>query len=203
VFLNLAKAGGLFGFVSVALWGQTMQPLHVVVTEGSGEQTVEARVAHPSARETAMDRNESAVQDISRNYADAQQAFRSSRGGEFAARIRSTPGRRDGLFWASEAADDESPMGPRFAAAAISEQPAGQSRPWFGYYFRMLPEPGGYALLAWPAEYGVTGSRTFMVDRRGDVYARDLGSGTHRAAMALTSFTPDSSWKKLASPDSR
>jgi hypothetical protein len=199
----VSKAAGILGFVSIALWGQNLQPVRVVVEDGAGEQTVAARTARPSTRETAIDRNESAVQDICRNYIDAQEFYRSSLAGEFAAKIRSTPGRRDGLYWPLDGADGESPMGPRFAAAAIGEQPAGQARPWFGYYFRIVPEPGGYALVAWPAEYGVSGLRSFLVGTHGDVYTRDLGAGTHRAAMAMAAFTPDANWKKVPSADSR
>jgi hypothetical protein len=186
----------------MVLMGQSLQTLHIVVEDGAGEQTVDARVGRPSAPETAMDRNEAAVQDICRAYVDAQQVYRSARGGEFAAKIRSAPGRRDGLYWPL-AADDESPMGPRFAAAAIGEQPVGQARPWFGYYFRIVPEGAGYALVAWPAAYGVSGSQSFLVDGHGDLYTRDLGAGTHRAAMALTAATPGPSWKKIDSVESR
>jgi hypothetical protein len=79
----------------------------------------------------------------------------------------------------------------------------GQARPWFGYYFRIVPEAGGYALVAWPAEYGVSGSRSFLVDRHGDLYTADLGPGTHRTAMGWTTVIPDQKWKKVASADSK
>jgi hypothetical protein len=167
-----------------------------------------------------IDRNEAAISDICLSYVDAQWMYiRSTHGGDgyfaFATKIRSTPGLQDGLYWPLEADGEESAMGPKFAVAAATELDPAAAHPFFGYYFKILVAQGpeavggardyrvdgrliaGFALLAWPAEYGVTGVRSFQVNHRGKVYAKDLGAG--RAAAAITVFDPDRTWTKVAS----
>jgi hypothetical protein len=168
-------------------------------------------------------RNQSAVIDMCRDYVEAQfQYFRMDQDRDgllsFAERIRSTPGKHDGLHWPLVDDEDESPIGPKFAAAAITEKPAADKpRPLFGYYFKTLSSQGpeapggardykvegrlvtGFGLLAWPAEYGVSGVQSFQVNHLGDVYAKDLGPATHRIAAGMPAFAPDRTWKKVAS----
>ncbi len=187
-----------------------------------------------SGVETSMDRsdtlrvpkrgiheNEAAVVNVCTSYVEAQMIyFRSNVSGDgflaFAQRIRSPPGKRDGLYWGNDSGEDESPSGPGLAAAAITEDaPAAELRPFFGYYFKILPSQGpeapggardyrvdgrlitGFALVAWPAEYWVSGVHSFMVDHLGDVYAKDLGPDTQRIAAGMTAFAPDRSWTKV------
>lgn len=174
----------------------------------------------PRARE--IDRNESAVIDICLSYVDAQLTYfrsvpRADGHPAYADKIRSAAGMRDGLYWPLEDGDGESPMGPKFAAAAVTELEPGEAIPRFGYYFKILVSQGseavggvqdyrvsgrmvaGFALIAWPAEYGVTGVRAFQVNHRGDVYAKDLGPDVGRAAAGMSAFAPDRTWTKVAS----
>jgi hypothetical protein len=159
--------------------------------------------------------NEAGAVDACVSYVEAQFAyFRSAHSVNgaraFAQRIRSAPGKQDGLYWAPQSGEDESPVGPPFAAAAVTEDGAG-SQPFFGYYYKVLqwrpeaqrgtrdyhrdnPLAGGFALVAWPAEYGVTGVRSFLVDHRGIVYAKDLGPRTARTARGMSVFAPDRTW---------
>jgi hypothetical protein len=155
------------------------------------------------------------------NFVDAQmQFFRSALDTDsrpaFAGKIHSTPGRQDGLYWPIDASGQESPVGPRFAAAAAVELKPVDTHPYFGYYFKILEAQGseaaggardyrvdgrlitGFALVAWPAEYGVTGVRSFLVSQMGEVFAKDLGSMTGRDAAAMTTFSPDRTWTKVA-----
>ena len=174
-----------------------------------------------SARDRLGARNEAAVVDVCLNYVEAQFLyFRANYPGDghlaFAQKIRSTRGKRDGLYWAPDAADDESPMGPRFAVAAITEEPPdGNEQPFFGYYFKILLAQGGearggardyrvdgrllsgFALVAWPAEHGVTGFRSFIVNHLGEIWSRDLGAQTSRVAAAMTVFAPDRNWTRV------
>jgi hypothetical protein len=87
-------------------------------------------------------------------------------------------------------------------------------KPYHGYYYKMLPAQGaaarggardyiirglmigGFALVAWPAEYGVSGITTFIVNQDGVVYEKDLGPSTRRLAETMTTFNPDSSWQE-------
>ena len=162
-------------------------------------------------------RNEMAAIESSYRYLDAQLDYARSHaeGGaaSFASRIRSSPGRQDGLFWSEGEPGFESPLGPGFARAAFAEQPADAApKPHFGYYFKVLLAQGpdapggalnyrvdgglrkGFALIAWPAEYGMSGLHSFLVSQAGDVYRKDLGAGTARSAASMTVFNPDCSW---------
>lgn len=136
---------------------------------------------------------------------------------QFAQRIRSTAGRHDGLFWSNDRDDDPSPLGPFVAQSvegegALSEESAA---PFFGYYYRILTAQGehaiggardfvigghmlgGFALVAWPAQYGATGVRAFIVNQLDEVYERDLGTRTSEAVQSITTFDPDSNWSKV------
>jgi hypothetical protein len=124
----------------------------------------------------------------------------------------STSGRHDGLFWQGES-DPLVPEG--FARAAWDGGQKGQARPYHGYYFRILdgqgsnaPEGshnylvkgkllGGFGLVAWPAEYGVTGIHTFIVNQDGVVYQKDIAAVPGKALLPITRFDPDHSWEPV------
>jgi DUF2950 family protein len=136
---------------------------------------------------------------------------------EYAQKIRSTPGKKDGLFWPTQEGEPPSPLGP-LAARAVEEgyqkPEEDEPAPYHGYLFRILTSQGdnapggafdymigghmagGFALVAFPAEYGSSGIMTFLVNNDGVVFQKDLGEGTEKAALAIKSFDPDSSWKK-------
>ena len=169
--------------------------------------------------------NESAAIDLCRNYVEAQfEYFRLNPNADgvlaFAQKIRSTPGKHDGLYWSIDAGEAESPLGPNVAAAAVTERETEDDRrPSSGFYVKILLAQGpaamggardyvvdgrlatGFALVVWPARYGVTGVQSFLVNHLGDVYARDLGSDTSRIASRLSAFNPDHNWTKIASRD--
>lgn len=170
-----------------------------------------------------MRRNEIAVIEICQRFREAEYEFFAIPREDissFALRIRSTPGRHDGLFWSDPGEEDQSPMGPPFAAAAYAErQPGDGTRPLFGYYFKILSAQGsdaaggaldyrangrlrsGFALVAWPAEYGVDGTQSFLINHFGDIYRKDLGAGTGRVVESMSEFNPDRSWSKISAPE--
>jgi Protein of unknown function (DUF2950) len=135
--------------------------------------------------------------------------------GVYAQRFRSTPGAKDGLYWEAKEDEEVSPAGSLVAEAEseASSQQGGKRTPFHGYYFRILKAQGphapggakeyvkdgkmtgGFAIVAYPAEYRASGVVTFMVGSRGTVYQKDLGDGTTDAARGMTAFDPDSSWK--------
>lgn len=163
-----------------------------------------------------ISRNERAVVDLCQAFRDAEFSYLSSGKREvaaFAQRIRSTPGQHDGLFWSDVGEEDESPLGPLFGAAAFDERQPGETpRARFGYYFKILFKQGpdavggaldyrvngrlsrGFALIAWPAEYGAEGIRSFLINHTGDIYYKDLGEGTARVVESMAVFNPDRSW---------
>jgi DUF2950 family protein len=134
--------------------------------------------------------------------------------GVYAQRFVSSPGKKDGLFWRDDS--DPSPLG-ELAAKASGEgyKLEGKSEPYHGYYYRILKAQGadapggaisyvatgkmigGFALIAYPAEYGNSGVMTFMVNHAGTVYQKDLGRWTSVHAKRMSLFDPDQTWKKV------
>lgn len=133
----------------------------------------------------------------------------------YAQKFRSSQGKRDGLFWPTAAGEPASPLGRLFADAS-AEHYAGKadSTPYHGYRYRILTRQGpnaaggaydyvvrgdmigGFALIAHPAQYGVSGVMTFLVNHQGVVLEKDLGPNTEREARAIAAFDPDTSWKR-------
>ncbi len=152
-------------------------------------------------------------------YADAQNEYaerdRTGDGaGGYAQRVISSPGKKDGLFWRDDR--DPSPLGEMAARASAEGYKVGeQTAPYHGYYFRILKGQGsnapggalsylvkgkmigGFALIAYPAEYGNSGVMTFMINHAGTVYQKDLGKRTDGIAERITLFDPDQTWKKV------
>ena len=136
---------------------------------------------------------------------------------EYAQRFLSTAGKKDGLYWQAKEGEEQSPLGP-LAAKAVAEgygkKPADRPVPYHGYFYRMLKAQGknapggaydyvvkgkmigGFAIVAYPAEYGNSGVMTFIVNQDGVVYQKNLGEETEKLAKAMTKFDPDKSWKK-------
>jgi hypothetical protein len=126
---------------------------------------------------------------------------------QYARRFISTPGTQDGLYWESAAGAPPSPLGPMFASTD-----SGRPDVYYGYRYRMLGAQGanapggaydylingrllgGHAAIAWPDRYGETGVMSFIVNRYGVVYQKDLGPQSSRVAAAIATYDPDGSW---------
>jgi hypothetical protein len=158
-------------------------------------------------------RNELNAMEVCRGYVEAQLEYAAQdRDGDgilkYAQNIVSSPGERNGLY------SDDAPQSlvpKEFSAAADAAKPT----PYHGYYFRVLksqgPEAdggalnyvvkdkmiGGFALIAWPAEYGVSGIATFIINHQGVVHEKDLGANTVTLARQTTRFNPDKSWRRI------
>jgi hypothetical protein len=136
---------------------------------------------------------------------------------EYAQRLRSSPGKQDGLYWEASRDTPESPFGPLVAqAGAEGYAPISGSKknpePFHGYYYRILKAQGGaapggaynyvinghmiagFGLIAYPAEYGKSGVMTFIVNHQGKVYQKDLGPTTAEKAKGIEAYDPDKSW---------
>jgi Protein of unknown function (DUF2950) len=150
--------------------------------------------------------------DAQNDYAEKDRAGAGP--GVYAQRIVSNPGKRDGLYWPASGTEEESPLGELFAQAAQEGYAVGRTRaPFHGYYYKILTKQGpnaaggaldyvvggkmigGFALVAFPANYGNTGVMTFMVNHSGQVFEKDMGA---RGGLT-TSFNPDQTWK-IVSP---
>ncbi|MGA2740180.1 MAG: DUF2950 domain-containing protein [Bryobacteraceae bacterium] len=152
--------------------------------------------------------------EICHAYVEAQQTYASEdrdKDGmlEYAPHLMSAPGRQDGLYWEG-ASEPLVPVG--LAQAAWEGAQKGHAKPYHGYYFRVLDGQGshapggahnyavknkligGFGLVAWPAEYGVTGIHTFIVNQDGVVYENDIAPIPGKPAPPITRFDPDDSW---------
>ena len=154
-------------------------------------------------------------------YVDAQNEYaekdRTGAGvATYAQHIVSHSGKKDGLYWPAAQGEDASPLGELVAQATTEGYAIGGDRiPFHGYYFKILTRQGsmaaggavdyvvrgkmigGFALVAYPAEYENSGVMTFVVNHAGTVFQKDLGERTARLAQRMTSFNPDQTWKKV------
>lgn len=160
---------------------------------------------------------------VLRAYIDAQRAYATrDRDGDgvlqYAQKLASTPGKHDGLYWPADAAkgDEESPFGPLIAENAAYLKGHGAGDPYRGYHFRILTRQGrnapggaysyvingrmiaGFAMVAYPAQYGRTGVMTFIVSHNGKVYQKDLGKDSAAIGAKTSTFDPGAGWKEVA-----
>lgn len=156
-------------------------------------------------------RNERSAILTSLAYVDSQNDYHNLTQ-HYAQRFVSTPGQHDGLYWATAPGETESPLGPLAATMPNGTLPKDA---YHGYHYRILTAQGshakggaqnyieggvltkGFGLIASPAEYGKTGVMSFIVNQDGQVYQKNLGPQTARAAAAVKSFDPDDSWQPV------
>lgn len=199
--------------------GFSAWPFPVPLVRAAGAWRFDLAVGRREILARRIGRNELEAIALLKAYPDAQRAYAAvDRDGdgtlEFARRLASTPGTHDGLYWETAKPDDEaSPFGPLVAAAGEYGAERRPGAPWFGYRFKVLSKQGanapggaydyvgpkgdmlgGFALVAWPAEYRKLGVMTFVVGREGRVFQKDLGEKTADLATAIDSFDPDASW---------
>jgi hypothetical protein len=158
-------------------------------------------------------------------YLDAQKEYASKdRNGDgvlqYATRLGSTPGKQDGLYWPADASkgEEESPFGPLVAEAGPYLKGHTTAEPYRGYYYKILTGQGksapggaynyiingrmiaGFALVAYPAQYGESGVMTFIVSHNGKVFQKDLGKNTGALGAKMAVFDPAAGWKEVTSP---
>jgi hypothetical protein len=159
-----------------------------------------------------------AIVDAQREY--AQSDADGNGFADYAKRFISTPGKKDGLYWPDEPGKPQSPLGPLVAVAAKEgygknvKEAAQQPQAYHGYYYKLLTSQGkdatggayeymvgdkllgGFAIVAWPARYRVSGVTSFIVNHEGVVYEKDLGANGAAVASAMTRYNPDATWRK-------
>jgi len=162
-------------------------------------------------------KNEMAAIRVSDALADAQNEYFSQKQ-EYAQKIISDAGQQNGLYWKVAEGETESPIGP-LVAYATGEGYGKKAQPFHGYFFRVLTAQGasakggaknyiadgkmtgGFAFVAWPAEYRNSGVMTFLVDQNGVVHEKDLGPKTADLVKAMATYNPDKTWRTVAEPD--
>jgi len=203
--------------------GGSFWPFPVPMVKRDGNWFFDTEAGKEELLNRRIGRNERLTLEAVRAYVEAQREYSAKdRDGdrvlEFAQKILSTPGKKDGLYWPMELDGEVSPLGPMVAQAQAkgyrrnNTEGEGDREPFNGYYFKILTRQGksapggkydyiindnmigGFALVAWPAEYGQSGIMTFIVNQEGEVYQKDLGPKTAKTAEAMKAYNPDASW---------
>ncbi len=194
-----------------------------IVKNGSG-WSFDTKAGTEEVLNRRIGKNEIAAVYISQAYAIAQWEYfngddrDADQVSEYAQKLLSSPGQQDGLYWATVAEDEPSPLGSLMAYAARKgytkkNQTGTQPEPFYGYYFKILTRQGpsapggaynyiingnmiaGFALVAYPATWGNSGVMTFVVNQEGRVYEKNFGPRTAEIAGAMTEYNPDPTWK--------
>lgn len=200
--------------------GKDDYPIPLPLVEKDGNWRFDTVAGREEILYRRIGRNELAVIQVCLTYVDAQNEYAEMAPnggvGVFAQRIISSSGKKDGLYWPAAQGEKESPLGEAVAAATRQGYRVGGARaPYHGYYYKILTRQGpnapggsinyvaggrmigGFALVAYPAEYGNSGVMTFLVNHQGEVFEKDLGPGTAKIAGAMTAFNPDRTWRKV------
>jgi len=202
--------------------GDENWPSPIPIVRKDGKWSFDAKAGRTEILHRRVGRNELDAIELSRAFVEAQReyAFQKRDGSgvnQYAQRIISTPGKQDGLVWRNPDGTWGGPLGEEFAGA-IAEGYSEAARPYHGYYFRVLRGQGpaallgqmdfvvngvmigGFALVAAPADYRVTGVKTFIVSHGGVVYEKDLGKTTLETFRAMERFNPDKGWTPVDGP---
>jgi len=205
--------------------GKSDWPMPIPIVQEGGKWRFDTEAGKEEILNRRIGRNElSAIQTCLAIF-DAQHEYvspgRNADGlREYAARFISEPGKKNGLFWPTAENEPPSPLGPLAAAAAEEgytrgEAPDASPQPYHGYRFRILTSQGasapggqmdymvdgkligGFAIVAWPADYDNSGVMTFIMNHDGTVYQCDLGDDTEKTAESMNAYDPGPEWKKV------
>lgn len=202
-------------------------PFPVPIVKRDGQWFFDTEAGKEEILNRHIGKNELATLQAVRAYVEAQREYASKdRDGddvlEYAQKVSSTPGSKDGLYWPEELDGEISPLGPLAAQAQLQgygkkpKEEVTAPEPFHGYYFKILTRQsksapggkydyiingnmiGGFALVAWPAKFGESGIMTFIVNQQGRVYQKDLGPKTKSVAEAMRAYDPDQTWSLSA-----
>jgi hypothetical protein len=213
--VSIQPGAGTRAFLLV---GNEDWPFPVPLVKRAGRWSFDAQAGKQEIRHRRIGRNELDAIKICRGFVEAQHEyahiFREGQVTQYAQRIISTPGTKDGLAWRNADGTWDGPIGEA-VANAIEQGYTSRAEPYRGYFFKVLKGQGpaaplgemdyvvknvmigGFALVAAPAAYGVTGVKTFIVSHDGVVYEKDLGTGTLDAFTKMERFNPDRTWSPI------
>ena len=199
-------------------------PFPIPLVKQNGQWLFDTAAGSEEILARRIGRDEIGAINVCNAYVEAQREYASQdRLGDgvlaYAQFLRSTPGTHDGLFWpAKQLGEELSPLGPLIAQARVdgyhrtAKMLTEEEAPYHGYYFKILTRQGkhapggkydyiinghmiaGFALVAWPAEWGNTGVMTFIVNQQGTIYQKNLGTKTGKIARAMTIYDSNDSW---------
>jgi len=197
-------------------------PSPIPIVRKNGKWSFDAKAGRKEILHRRIGRNELDAIELCHSFVEAQHeyAFQKRDGSgvnQYAQRMISTPGKQDGLAWRNPDGTWGGPLGEEIAGV-IAEGYSDRLKPYHGYYFKVLRGQGpaaplgqmdfvvngvmigGFALVAAPADYRVTGVKTFIVSQGGVVYEKDLGKKTLETFRAMERFNPDKSWTPVKEP---
>jgi len=204
---------------AVLIIGEHDWPYPIPIVKDGESWRFDTKAGAEAILDRRIGRNELNTIEVCRAYVDAQREYvAKDRNGsglpEYAQRFLSTPGKHDGLYWEAGPGEEQSPLGPLVArASSEGYDTSGKRVPYHGYYYKILKRQGasasggaydyvanghmigGFALVAYPAQYGVSGIMTFLVNQDGAVYQKNLGPDTATIVDQIDSFDPDQTWK--------
>ncbi|HEU5181517.1 MAG TPA: DUF2950 domain-containing protein [Candidatus Polarisedimenticolia bacterium] len=199
--------------------GEEDWPAPMPIVERNGRWLFDVPAGRIEVLRRRIGRNELDAIEVCHGYVEAQHEYAltkhsGSKVNQYAQRIISTPGKKDGLAWKTADGKWEGPVAESIARV-IEEGYTSRAQPYHGYYFKVLKGQGpaaplgrmdfvvkgamigGFALAAAPASYGKTGVKSFIVSHDGVVYEKDLGSGTAQAFKSMERYNPDASWSPV------
>ena len=202
------------------LVGKDDWPLPIPIVQVNGQWYFDVDQGKHEILARRIGGNELDAIEVCRGYVEAQNDYaEKDQTGEgvlhYAQKIISSPGKRDGLYWPASGDGQESPVGD-VIARSFAEGYTKRHEPYHGYYYKILTNQGphasggemnylqnglmtkGFALIAWPSDYRSTGIMTFIVDKTGIVYQKDLGPKTSALATAYASYDPDDTWTPVS-----
>lgn len=201
--------------------GNDNWPFPIPIVKKSEGWVFDTKAGREEVLNRRVGRNELTAIQVCLAYVEAQREYAGTdreRDGiiQYAQKVLSDPYRRNGLYWEVGEGEIPSPFGSFLAQAAEEgyKKKGNKPIPYFGYYYKILKGQGmnapggaykyvinghmvaGFALVAWPADYNVSGVMTFIVNQNGTVYQKDLGPKTGALAKAMTLYNPDRAWKR-------
>lgn len=197
-------------------------PTPIPIVKDGSKWYFDAAAGRDEVLRRRIGQNELDAIDVSQRYVVAQYEYALEKHdgalvNQYAQRVISSPGKRDGLAWQAADSTWQGPMGEDLVRA-IAEGYSQRTSPYHGYYFKILKSQGpaaplgemdflvdgamlgGFALAGAPAEYGVTGIQTFIVGSNGIIYQKDLGEKSLEAFRAMDRYNPDSTWQVVEIP---
>jgi hypothetical protein len=204
-------------------------PFPIPLVQRDGQWSFDTGAGREEILNRRIGMNELGAIRVCQAYVEAQREYAGKdRNGDgvlqYARYLRSNPGKHDGLYWHAAEGEEESPFGPLIAEACgegyrkEAKIMTGDQKPYHGYYFKILTRQGphaaggkynyiingrmiaGFALAAWPAQWGNSGIMTFIVNQQGRVHEKNLGPKTATVARSMTTYEPDPSWKLTQEP---
>ena len=203
--------------------GKDKWPFPIPIVKEGSSWRFDTKQGQEEILNRQIGRNELDVIQVCLAYVDAQQDYYRLNPlkeplPQYAQKLLSTNGKRDGLYWEAAAGEARSPLGPLVAQARIEgyKDETGKPVSYHGYYYKILTRQGpnaqggaydyivrgkmfgGFGMVAYPAQYGSSGIMTFIVNHDGVVFEKDLGPNTAQVAGAMSKFNPDKTWKEAA-----